>query len=297
MSDESLLSQELVDRIANLKVRARGAVEGLRSGIHRSPHRGASVIFAEHRDYRPGDDTRLLDWRAFARNDRYTVKHFEQETHLRAQLLLDLSPSMAYGNAEMEKATYGATLLSALALVLLRQGDAVGAMVLTDRVTETLPSRARSDHLDSLLSFLAQQPAESGQTHLQNALLQIGERLGKRGLLALASDLIDTDSEALRPLSLLRARGHELWVFHVLHPDELELPFTDSARFVDPESGAELDVDPRSVRAAYRERMDVFLNTRQAQCTAAGCRYILARTDHPAQQTLAAALGQRKKGS
>lgn len=288
-----LLSQELVDRIANLKVRARGAVEGLRSGIHRSPHRGASVIFAEHRDYRPGDDTRLLDWRAFARNDRFTVKHFEQETHLRAQLLLDLSPSMAYGEGASEKATYGATLLSALGLVLLRQGDAVGAMVLTDRVVESLPSRARSDHLDGLLEFLARKPAEAGTTQLQQALLQIGEHLGKRGLLALASDLIDTDPDALRPLSLLRARGHEIWVFHVLHPDELDLPFTESARFVDPESGAELDADPRSVRAAYQARMSAFLSGRQAQCTAAGCRYILARTDHPAQQTLASALGQR----
>ena len=293
MSAETLLSQELVDRIANLKVRAKGAVEGLRSGVHRSPHRGASVIFAEHRDYRPGDDTRLLDWRAFARNDRYTVKHFEQETHLRAQLLLDLSPSMAYGAGASEKAGYGATLLSALGLVLLRQGDAVGAMAITDQVVETLPSRARGDHLDALLAFLARTPTPGARTQLQQALLQVGERLGKRGLLALASDLIDSDPEALRPLSLLRARGHEVWVFHILHPDEIDFPFDDSARFFDPESKEELDADPRAVRAAYKARIQEFIDGRQAQCVAAGCRYILARSDLPAQQVLAGALGQR----
>src|SRR6476659_4727224 len=141
----AVLSQEVVQRIANLRVRARHAVEGLRSGIHRSPHRGASVIFAEHRDYRPGDDLRLLDWRAFARSDRYTIKHFEQETHLRAQLLFDVSASMAYdgGDPATDKRAYAATLLGAMAFILLGQADAVGLMTLADDVNDSVPARAR----------------------------------------------------------------------------------------------------------------------------------------------------------
>lgn len=294
MSDNALLSPELVDRIAALKVRARSAVDGVRSGVHHSPHRGASVIFAEHRDYRPGDDTRLLDWRAYARNDRFTVKHFEQETHLRAHLLLDVSPSMAYGK-DISKADHGATLLCALGLILLRQGDAVGAMSLKDRVVDVLPTRVRGGHLDALLQFMAQPAHRSGRTDLQKALLGVGERAGKRGLIAFASDLIDPQPEALRPLSLLHARGHEVWVFHVLHGDEMELPFTDSARFVDPEGPGHLDLDPNAIREAYRERINAFIDERQAQCIAAGCRYVLARSDQPATQTLAAALRGRSR--
>src|SRR6476660_6891891 len=139
----SVLSPEVVQRIANLRITARRAVEGLRSGIHRSPHRGASVIFAEHRDYRPGDDLRLLDWRAFARSDRYTIKHFEQETHLRAQLLLDVSASMAYDGDDpaTDKRGYAATLLAAMAFILLGQADAVGLMTLGDGVQDSVPAR------------------------------------------------------------------------------------------------------------------------------------------------------------
>ena len=159
------LSPEVAQRIANLNVRVRSAVEGLRSGIHQSPHRGASVVFAEHRDYRPGDDTRLLDWRAFARNDRFTVKHFEQETHLRAQIVLDMSPSMAYGRGDdADKATYAATLLGALSLVLLRQGDAVGAHLVAEGLLASLPARSRNDHLETVLAFLASPTQTSGAT-------------------------------------------------------------------------------------------------------------------------------------
>src|SRR5262245_30362437 len=204
--------------------------------MHKSPHRGASVIFAEHRDYRPGDDLRMLDWRAYARNDRYTVKHFEQETHMRAHLLLDLSASMAFdgGKPATHKATYAATLLAAFAWILLGQGDAVGAFAFDTDLRKALPARNRPDHLDALLSVLALPVAHDRQAppaNLSRALTALGERMGRRGLVVLASDLLDMDPDALVPLSHLAALGHELIVLHVLHPHELDFPFKHGLYF------------------------------------------------------------------
>lgn len=287
-----VLDQEIVQRIANLKVRARRAVEGLRSGIHRSPHRGASVIFAEHRDYRPGDDMRLLDWRAFARSDRYTIKHFEQETHLRAHLLLDDSASMAFddGDPATDKRSHAATVLAAMAFILLGQGDAVGLLTFADGLRDSMPARARPGQLDAILAALAQAPGSEAQTDLNAALAACSERLGRRGLVVIASDLLDFRPAALEPLARLRALGHDVIVFQVLHPHELEFPYRELARFRDPESGEMLDTDPEAVRQAYLEQISEFVVGCRQRCTAAGARYVLCRTDRPVQESVADAL-------
>lgn len=292
MATAHLLTQEVADRVGHLQVRARRAVEGLRSGIHRSPHRGASVIFAEHRDYRPGDDLRLLDWRAYARNDRYTIKHFEQETALRAQLVLDQSASMQYdgGDPATHKADYAAALLGALGLVLLGQGDAVGALTFDGTLREQLPPRSRLEHLDQVLRLLATPPAAPTTTALRPVLAALVERVGTRGLVAIASDLLDTDAHALDPLSRLRAAGHDVLVFHVCHPHEVELPFDEPAHFEDLESDLQLDADPVLLREAYRKEFGQFIDDARRRCIAAGARYTLARTDRPIQQVLARAL-------
>ncbi|MDD9934617.1 MAG: DUF58 domain-containing protein [Myxococcales bacterium] len=292
---QAVLGQDVVQRIATLRVRARRAVEGVRSGIHRSPHRGASVIFAEHRDYRPGDDLRLLDWRAFARNDRYTIKHFEQETHLRAHLIFDVSPSMAYdgGVAATHKRDYAATLLAAMAFILLGQGDAVGVHAIGSGVLETLPARARPGQLDAILRLLGNPPESDGATSLQHALTACAERVGRRGLVVIASDLLDYEAAALEPLTRLRALGHDVIVFHVLHPDELDFPFEQRSRFVDPEGDASLDTDAEAIRHAYLSRLTDFIVSCRQRCTAAGARYVLARTDVPVQQVVSAVLAGR----
>lgn len=292
---EPLLDQALVQRISGLRVRARRAVDGLRSGIHKSPHRGASMIFAEHRDYRPGDDLRMLDWRAYARNDRYTIKRFEQETHLRASLVLDVSSSMDYdgGRPDTRKSDYAATLLAALGFLLLGQGDAVGAFAFDRDLRKVLPARNRPDHLDALLGVLglpARAAAEGGAAELSGALRAIGERVGRRGLLVLASDLLDTHDNALAPLSHFAALGHEVLVFHVLHPDELEFPWKHSVRFEDAESSDVLETDADAVRKGYMAELARFLDTCRERCTAAGARYTLARTDLPVESALAQVL-------
>ncbi|MDH5676473.1 MAG: DUF58 domain-containing protein [Myxococcales bacterium] len=293
------LDQELVQRIATLRFRAERAVEGLRSGVHRSPHRGASVIFAEHRHYRPGDDLRLLDWRAYARSDRHTIKRFEQETHLRAHLLLDTSASMGYGgeSAGVSKREYAATLLAALAYVLLGQGDATGVQTLDSELVAQVPARARPDQLEAILQLLAAPPRPGARTDLAAAVGAAVERVGRRGLVVLASDLLDLGPGALQPLSRLRALGHQLLVFHIIDRDELELPFQGPSRFVDPEGDGSLDVDPEALRQVYRQRIGAFLTDCRERCTAAGARHVLCPTDHPVQQVLAGALRGRAVGA
>jgi uncharacterized protein (DUF58 family) len=291
-----LLDQELTERIASLRVRASHAVEGIRSGLHKSPHRGASVIFAEHRDYRPGDDLRMLDWRAYARNDRYTIKHFEQETHLRAHLLLDLSASMGFdgGKPNTHKATYAATLLAAFGWLLLGQGDAVGAFAFDSDLRKALAPRNRPDHLDALLSVLAlptaARTADSQPAKLALTLTALGERMGRRGLVILASDLLDTDPDALAPLSRLAALGHDVMVLHIMHPYELEFPFKQGLCFEDAESPATVEADADVVRRAYLAELDTFLSHAKQRCLAAGARYVLARTDSPVESIIAGVL-------
>ena len=298
MSGDRALDPETARRVANLSLTARRAVDGLLSGVHRSPHRGASVVFVEHREYRPGDDLRLLDWRAFARSDRHQIKRFEQETHLRATLVLDRSGSMAYGGeGRPTKHEQAATLLGALAFILARQGDAPGLAVIDDAVRARLPPRTRPAHLEEVLRELAAPPADGAPTRLRDALTEVAERAGRRGLVAVASDLLDFDERALEPLSYLVARGHDVVVFHVLDPDEIELPFEDPAHFEGLEGEEALDADPQSLRAAYREEIEAFLDRCRQRCVAVGARYVLGRTDQPVEQILASVLtSARRKG-
>jgi uncharacterized protein (DUF58 family) len=286
-----ILDPETRARVANLSLEARRAVEGVLSGMHRSPHRGASVVFVEHREYRPGDDLRLLDWRAYARSDRHTIKRFEQETQLRATLVLDASASMDYG-AGRTKAEHAATLLAALGLVLVRQGDAAGVVRFAREVLGAVPPRSRPAHLDLLLGELAKPIAKEAATDLRAALTTVAERAGRRGVVAIASDLLDFGPEPLRAIDQLVHRGHDVWVFHVMHPDELELPFDGPTRFHGLEGETPLDVDPTALRESYLRELDAFLSTCRARCTAAGARYRLVRTDEPVEHVLAEALAR-----
>lgn len=288
-----VLDPETARRVKNLTLQARRTVDGLLSGIHRSPHRGASVVFVEHREYRPGDDTRLLDWRAFARTDRDVIKRFEQETHLRATLVLDGSGSMAYrGTDGASKEGHAAALLAALAYVLIGQGDAAGVALIDDTLEEAVPPRTRPAHLETIMRALAT-PAQRGHgTDLHAALTSVAERAGRRGVIAIASDLLDLSDGALGPMAHLVSRGHDVIVLHVLHPDELELPFDGPSRFVGLEGEAPLDADPEAVRRSYREEVDRFVEACRRQCAAAGARYALARTDDPPEHVLAALLSR-----
>lgn len=297
MSTEAraVLDPAVAERVSALSLRVDKAVEGLLSGIHRSPHRGASVVFVEHREYRPGDDPRLLDWKAFARTDRHVIKRFEHETQLVARLLLDRSASMGWrgwDDTGPSKHEHAATLLAALALLLIRQGDAVGAASFADAIDDEIPPRSRPAHLEAVFRTLVT-PPESERTSLRTALDATLERAGRRGMIAIASDLLDFDTDAFTPVAQLVARGHHVVVFHVLHPHEIHLPETGAARILGLEGEPSVEIEGDAVRERYDQEMDAFIESCRQRCTAAGARYALARTDVPPQETLAALLRRR----
>jgi len=281
-----VLQPELAVRLAGLTLRAKRTVDGLLAGMHRSPHRGASAIFKEHRAYRPGDDPRLIDWRAYARSDRYTIKHFEHETQLRGTLALDISPSMRWGSHDVSKADYAATLLAAIAYVLTRQGDAVSLITFDDAIRDRLPARSGPAHLDYLMRLLAQPSPSTGATALHVSLDKLIEHAGRMGLVVIASDLLDLSEGALDPVARIQARGHETVVLHVMDPAELELPYEQPMRFEGLEGEAHVEVDPQGIRRRYRDAIDGFLESCQRRVVAAGAHYMLARTDVPPEHIL-----------
>jgi uncharacterized protein (DUF58 family) len=289
---KAAIDPETARRVLGLTLEIRRAVDGALSGKHRSPHRGASVVFVEHREYRPGDDPRLIDWRAYARNDRHAIKRFEQETQLKATLLLDVSRSMGFpegtlASGEHTKLEHAAGLLAGLALVLRRQTDAVGIIRFARAIEATLPARASAAHVERVLTDLALPIADAKGTGLASALTEAHARAGRRGLVVLASDLIDLEGEPLALVSQLVARGHDVWVLQVLTRDELELPGEGAARFLGLEGEASVEAEPSLVREAYRREVDAFLARCRTAATSNGARYRLVRTDEPIEQVLA----------
>ncbi len=236
-ANASLIDPGTLLRIKSLQVRARVAVEGFIKGIHRSPYHGFSVEFSEYREYSPGDDPRYLDWRLFARSDRYYVKRFEDETNLRCYLVLDVSRSMAYRSGAHSKSDYARTAAATIAYFLSMQRDAVGLITFEDRITEYLPPRHRPGHLRRLMAVLEREPAGRA-TNLEKPLEEIAATVRKRGLVILISDLLAPMGSLAAKLGYLRSRGHDVIVLRVLDPAEVGFTFSLPAMFQDVESGA-----------------------------------------------------------
>jgi len=255
---EDQASARLIDpgtlmRIRSLEVRAKVVVEGFLAGLHRSPYHGFSAEFSEYRQYSPGDDLRYLDWKLFARSDRYYIKRFEDETNLRGYLLVDLSRSMGYGSGSYTKVEYARTMAATLAYFLSLQRDSVGLMTFDERVEDYLPARYRPGHLHRLMVCL--QRAVSGKgTDLATPIDQLARVVTKRGLIILISDLMTPLDTLERDLAMLRCRGHEVVLLRVVDPVERSFHFSQPAMFVDIETGRQVYIDPNSEREAYLQR-------------------------------------------
>jgi uncharacterized protein (DUF58 family) len=292
-----LLSPAELAALGGLEFVARQVVEGFIAGLHSSPHRGFSVEFAEHRMYQPGDDLRYIDWRMYGRSDRYYIKQFEAETNLRAYLLLDVSGSMAWSSAEGElppKLWYARQLAASLALLLIRQGDAVGLVAFDAALRAQVPARGGRRHWHDLLRTMAGLEA-AGRTDPGTALRDLTGRMRRRGLVILLSDLL-VDPEATRlALRFLRHRGHEVLVLHLLDPGERELPGIGEARFVDPETGDELPVRAADVRSEYRAAVEHAVDEWRAELVPHGIDYVLLGTDEPLAGALRAYLHKRQR--
>ncbi len=290
------LDPGVVAKLAHLDVRARLVVEGFIAGMHRSPFHGFSVEFAEHRPYMPGDPLKNLDWKVWARSDRYLVKQYTEETNLRAHLLVDLSGSMGFRSerAAMSKLEYAQSLAASLAYLMLGQQDAVGAMLFAEHPLEYVPPRAVRSHLDVLLKTLSA-AAPHGRTKLGPALHELAERIKRRGLVVLCSDLLDKPDEVLSGLQHFRHRNHEVIVFHILDPDEREFPFTDTATFVDMESGERLTTEPWEIAKRYREKLAAWTDRYRRACREQRVDYVLLDTRTPFDRALLAYLEKRAR--
>ncbi len=282
-------------KLDGLKVRARAVVEGVLSGLHKSPHQGQSVEFAQHKEYAPGDELRHLDWKALARFDKYYIKRYEHETNLRAALVVDASGSMGYGSGPLTKLDIARTLAGALAYLLVRQQDAAGVSILAGNAVRDVPPRAAASHLSAVLDTLeAVKPA--GPTHLFAAADHLAEKLPRRALVVAFSDLFDDNDEALQRLLALRARRHDVAVFHLIDPAELTFPFDDPTLFLSMEDERRVEVHPREIKQSYLEEFGRFLAQTREACTAADVDYELVRTDEPLDKVLLRFLGRRMGG-
>jgi len=303
------LHPDAIARIARLELRAKAVVEGVLVGLHKSPARGQSVEFLQHREYAPGDDLRRVDWKVWARQDRYYVKEFEEETNLRLTLAVDCSASMDYPTAGfsgggapadgLSKYEVAATLAASLAWLALSHGDAVGCLTFDDRVRASVPSRTTRTHLAGICDLLeaprgrAAPPAEA--TGFLPVLRRLAETLPRRGLVVVISDLLG-DRDGLAPgLRLLRTRGHDVAVLHVLHDDELDFPFEGATRFEGLETSAAVSCNPRAFRDGYLEALAEFLSEVRRQTAALECDYELVRTGEPVAAALVRFLARRTR--
>ena len=246
------LDPKVLDKVARLELRARLVVEGFVTGMHKSPYRGFSVEFAQHREYVPGDDLRHLDWKIYAKADRFVIKQYEEETNLRAHLFLDQSESMRYAaEGAMSKFDYGATACASLAYMIQQQADAVGLTLFDEAVAKQIPPSNTRQSLGNLFQSLEAAAPREQKTRIGDVLHELAGQLRQRGMVMIFSDLFDDPATIIQGLREIRSRGHDIVVFHVMDHDELEFPFERMTMFEGMEQLPELLCDPKSLRDAY----------------------------------------------
>ncbi len=285
MPSLAFLDPAALMRVKSLELRARMVMEGFWKGLHRSPYHGFSVEFSEYRPYVRGDDPRFLDWKVMARTDRAYLKKFEDETNLRAHLLLDRSRSMTYGSGGYTKADYSATLAATFAYFLMGQQDAVGLTTFDRGIDSHLPARNRPGQLRQILLQLEKAPAGES-TDLGAAMKGLHELIRKRSFIVLLSDLLAPIDDLERQIGYFAAARHEIAVFQFLDPRELDFDFDKATHFRDKESGRDLFVDPATAKAGYLGRLNSHLEAIRKLCAKNAATYRLVPTNEPLEQVL-----------
>ena len=298
MRDSKRLQSRFIDpetlaRISSLDLIAKAVVEGFLSGLHRSPFHGHSAEFAEYRAYNPGDDARRIDWRVYARTDRYYVKRFEEETDLDCYFLIDTSGSMADRPAALSKLDYARYLAAALAYLVTVQRDRICLLSVSDRVRQAIPPGGGHHHLQMFLRRLERLAAE-GPTDLKASLMRADESFGRRSLVILISDLYDDEAGVARTLSRLRRAGHEVIVFHLLDSVESKLLFDGPVELEDLETGARVQIDAARDRAAYIDRLDTLISFYNRELSRVGIDFVSLDTSRPLDAALLAYLRRRR---
>lgn len=275
-----------------MELRARTVVEGFIYGLHQSPYRGFSVEFAEYREYVPGDDVRFIDWKVFARSDRYYLKEFEEETNLNCHILLDTSASMSYGSNGFSKLAYSSYLAASLGYLIFQQRDGVGLMTFDNEIKQFIPSKNRRGHLLSILRYL-DEIDQGTQTELSLPLHQIAETINKKGMIILISDLLDEPAAVLDGLQHIRFKGHDLILFHVMDDTELNFPFKNATKFIDMEGSAQFMTIPTMVRDSYIKKLNEHIEEFKKGCGRLQVDYHILNTSKPLDFALFSYLAYR----
>jgi uncharacterized protein (DUF58 family) len=286
------LDPEVIAKAQALGVKARTLVEGLRVGDHKSPHRGFSVEFVQHREYVPGDDIRHIYWKGYARSDRYTIKQYEQETNFTAHLMVDASNSMLYGDKDSNKFEFAKTLTAALAYLIVQQRDSVALDVFDVDWRDRLPASGQMGHVQTILNTLVSVKPRD-KTTMGPLLHDIANQVRRRCLFFLISDCFDDVQSVLGGLQHLRFGGHEVIVFHILHPDEIDFPFNGMVKFDAMEEKMHLLTRPQLVRPTYLRALKKYLEELQQGCEHDRCDYVLVNTGRPLVETLTEYLARR----
>ncbi|QDV50944.1 DUF58 domain-containing protein [Gimesia fumaroli] len=287
------LNPEIVGRIAGIGFKARQPVEGSIAGLHRSPLHGLSPEFADYRSYTPGDDLKNLDWKAYARSDRFYIKRFEEESNLRAVFIVDSSKSMAYGGPAFSKFDCAASIAVSMSAVLLKQRDAVGLAILNDRVQQDLRTGSTPSHLAKFIEVL-QQVELQGETDIGPAVSQVADQIHRRGVVVVLSDLLTPLDPFYEALGKLQHAGHEIIVGHILHRDEVEMQFKDSVIFKDIEGEEEIFAEPWAFHKAYQAAMEEFIQETRQRCQYCGIDYLQIMTDENLGGVLSSYLHNRQ---
>lgn len=289
------LQPDTVSKLKGMELRARMVVEGFIAGMHKSPYHGFSVEFAEHRQYMPGDNIRNIDWKVFAKTDRHYIKKYEEETNLKGYLLLDCSRSMAYKSGKrISKLDYAGLLSGALSYMMLHQRDAVGLVTFDDKIRRYIPPRSKSGHLHVLLKEIAgQTPSE--RTDIAGALHEMAERIKRRGLVIILSDLLDEPSEIISGLRHFRYNGHEVILFHILDPRERDFAFGAEAVFKDMETGEEVTTLPYQIKKDFAKMAKAFATEIAGACRQSNIDFHPIDTGTPFDKALYGFLAKRER--
>ena len=288
------LKPEIVALLNSMSLRARLVVEGYIIGQHRSPYHGFSVEFAEHRSYGPGDEIRHIDWKLFGKTDRLYVKRFEEETNLQAYVLLDTSKSMLYSSGKVSKLNYANSLVASLSYLMINQQDAAGLIQFSDKINTFIPPRSKPSHLNALLTKLDDKSVEN-DTDIEPVLHQMADRIKKRGLVILVSDLLDEPEKIINGLKHFRHNNQEVIVFHILDRKELEFNFNSRTRFLDMESGEEILTEPWHIRLSYKELIMKLQDYYKRECRQQLIDYVPIFTDQYLDKGITEYLNKRKK--
>jgi len=295
MSDSlNFLDPNILASLDNLELRARVVVEGFISGLHKSPNRGFSVEFNDYRNYYPGDDMRHVDWKLYARSEKFYIKQYEDETNVRCFIVLDTSASMDYTSGGISKFDYGRTLASALAYFIMRQRDAVGLITFDDKIRDFIPAKCRQPHLIHILRTLTN--LESGaHTDAVKPLSDLAAHLRKKSLVILITDMLDDEVKVINSLQNLRSMGNDVIAFQLMDDAELNFPFNEASEFIDMENNESYITSPAAIREAYLKNLEDFLVYCRKQCQSSGVDYTLLNTSQPLDEALSAYMSKRAR--